>query len=157
MVKIYAHTEVVSAPVGVKDSSVVVQQCLEAIVEVVSPCVDGDDVLLSVKLSDDAEVQAMNRDFRGFDKPTNVLSFPVWDEDPDEEKLYLGDIIIARETLEREAGEQSVSVLAHLQHLIIHGVLHLFGFDHIEDAEAEVMEDLEIRILARLGVDNPYA
>ncbi len=104
---------------------------------------------LSVVLTDDAQIQVLNRDYRGKDKATNVLSFP-------QTGLLLGDIILAQETLRREAAEKDVSFDAHLTHLIIHGWLHLQGFDHLTDATAEDMESIEIDALATLGIDNPY-
>jgi len=104
---------------------------------------------LSVVLSDDAHVQTLNRDYRNRDSATNVLSFPQ--PDP-----LLGDIILARETLSREALEKGISFKDHLSHLVIHGWLHLQGFDHQTESEAQEMEALEIRALARLGIDNPY-
>lgn len=104
----------------------------------------------TVKISTDAEVQTLNNEFRGQDKPTNVLSFP--DDSPD----YLGDIIIASETVKREAEEQEISVDDHFSHLVVHGILHLMGFDHMEEDEAEQMEELEIQILAKLNIKNPY-
>lgn len=106
---------------------------------------------LSVALSDDAQVQVLNRDFRGKDKPTNVLSFPM-----QEESGLLGDVVLARETLEREALEQGKDFEDHLAHLVVHGVLHLYGFDHQNDADAADMEAREVRALAQLGIDNPY-
>ena len=106
---------------------------------------------LSVVLSDDAQVRVLNRDHRGKDRPTNVLSFPM----PQETGL-MGDVIFARETLEREAAEQGKSFSDHFTHLLIHGVLHLQGFDHQSEAEAEVMEVMEIRALASLGIADPY-
>ena len=106
---------------------------------------------LSVVLSDDAHVRALNRDYRGRDAPTNVLSFPM----PQDTGL-LGDVVLARETLAREAGEQGKRFEDHLTHLLVHGVLHLLGFDHDTDADAEVMEAREVAVLARLGIDNPY-
>lgn len=104
---------------------------------------------LSLVLSDDAQVRVLNRDFRHKDKPTNVLSFP-------QDGALLGDIILARETVAREAAEKGVSFEAHLTHLIIHGWLHLQGFDHQTDAAAEEMEAIEIAALATLAIDNPY-
>ena len=104
---------------------------------------------LSIVLSDDAQVRTLNRDYRGKDKATNVLSFPH--PDP-----MLGDIVLARETLVREATEKGVSFEAHLTHLVIHGWLHLQGFDHQTEAAAAEMEALEIAALATLGIDNPY-
>ncbi len=106
---------------------------------------------LSVVLSDDAQVRALNRDYRNKDTPTNVLSFPM----PTGSGL-MGDVVFARETLEREAAEQNKSFEAHFTHLLVHGVLHLQGFDHLDDASAEDMEAREVRALTRLSIDNPY-
>jgi probable rRNA maturation factor len=111
-----------------------------------------------VALASDAAVMELNGAYRGFDKPTNVLSFPAPPHatvagDP----RTLGDIIIARETVLREAAEQGVPPLHHLQHLVVHGLLHLLGFDHGTDDEAVVMETLETRILASVGIPDPYA
>lgn len=106
---------------------------------------------LSLALVDDAEIQKLNRDFRHKDKPTNVLSFP--DNGP---APLLGDIVIALDTVQREAGEKLVSVSDHTAHLIIHGFLHLQGFDHETEAQAAKMEALEIAALRSLNIDNPY-
>lgn len=151
---------------------------------------------LSVVLADDATVQTLNRDYRGKDRPTNVLSFALHadggdgqDDDPDgdlpdgedidgediegeapgdddpEDSLaqetappvLLGDVILAYETVVREAGEQNKPLADHLTHLVVHGVLHLLGYDHITDPDAERMERLETEILAGLGISDPYA
>ena len=104
---------------------------------------------LSLVLSDDAQVRVLNRDYRGKDVPTNVLSFL-------QTGPLLGDIILARETVAREALEKGVTFEAHVTHLIIHGWLHLQGFDHVEEAAAAEMESIEIAALATLGIDNPY-
>lgn len=109
-------------------------------------------------LSDDAAVCVLNRDWRGQDKPTNVLSFPspaipVADGGP----RFLGDIVIAEETLLAEAAAAGIPPIHHFQHLLVHGLLHLLGYDHEVDAEAEIMERLETEILAALGVSDPYA
>lgn len=111
---------------------------------------------VSLVLTDDAEQQVLNRDWRGIDKPTNVLSFPQIEPFGPVSGL-LGDIILARETLEREAAEQGVGFDDHFTHLVVHGFLHLLGYDHMDDDEALVMEGLETDILAALGVDDPYA
>lgn len=105
---------------------------------------------ISIVLADDAFVQNLNREYRGKDKPTNVLSFPQ------DEHGLLGDVILAHETLSREAKEQDKSFEDHLMHLVVHGTLHLMGHDHENDEEAEEMEALEIKILEQLGVENPY-
>ena len=111
---------------------------------------------LSVVLTDDAEQQGLNRDWRGIDKSTNVLSFPQIEPFGPVSGI-LGDIILARETLEREALEQGVSFEDHFTHLMVHGFLHILGYDHMDDDEALVMESLETQILASLGVADPYA
>ena len=106
---------------------------------------------LSLAFINDAEIQTLNRDYRGKDTPTNVLSFP--DNGP---APLLGDIVLAFETIQREAAEKSVSLHHHLSHLIIHGFLHLQGYDHETEAAATQMEALEIKALAALNIDNPY-
>lgn len=111
---------------------------------------------LSIVLTDDEEQQVLNRDWRGIDKSTNVLSFPQIEPFGPVSGL-LGDIILARETLVKEADEQGVSFDDHFTHLVVHGFLHLLGYDHIDDADALVMEGLETQILASLGVADPYA
>jgi probable rRNA maturation factor len=110
---------------------------------------------LSVVLTDDAEQRTLNRDWRGIDEPTNVLSFPQIEPFAPVAGI-LGDVILARETLEREAAEMGVSFEDHFTHLVVHGFLHILGYDHIDDAEALVMEGLETQILASLGVADPY-
>jgi probable rRNA maturation factor len=118
---------------------------------------------ISIRLTDDDEVQALNLQYRQKDKPTNVLSFPMVQADllgsldnSDDGEVLLGDIILARGVCEREAAEKSVTTAGHATHLIVHGTLHLLGFDHIADDEAEAMEDLERAALATLGIDDPY-
>jgi probable rRNA maturation factor len=106
---------------------------------------------LAVALSDDRRVQALNKRDRKKDKPTNVLSYPSG------EKAFLGDIVLARQTVWREAREQKKTPADHVAHLVVHGMLHLLGYDHeASDAEAERMEALERRILKKLGIDDPY-
>lgn len=116
---------------------------------------DGSEV--SVLLTDDAHIRVLNRDHRGFDKPTNVLSFPQDDPDADAYGPLLGDIVVARETLEREALDEGLPFSHHLTHMIVHGLLHLVGYDHVQDHEAAEMEALETAILADLGIPDPYA
>lgn len=121
-------------------------------------------VEVSVRLTDDAEVHALNRDFRGKDKPTNVLSFPQVQADlleslanSDDGEILLGDIVLARETCVREADEKSLSIIDHATHLIVHGALHLVGYDHLDEVSATAMEAMEVKALASLGLGNPYA
>jgi len=121
-------------------------------------------VEVAVRLTDDAEVQQLNRDFRGKDRPTNVLSFPQVQEDlleglanSDDGEILLGDIVLARETCAREAEEKGLSLEDHATHLIVHGTLHLIGYDHMDDSSAAAMEALEVKALASLGLANPYA
>lgn len=119
-------------------------------------------VELSVRLAGNDEVQALNGQWRGKDKPTNVLSFPLLDEQELLEanvagrELLLGDIILAHGVCLDEAAEKGVSVEQHATHLIVHGTLHLLGYDHLGEDEAKDMEEREIRALQRLGIANPY-
>lgn len=106
---------------------------------------------ISIVLTNDEEIQTLNREYRGQDKPTNVLSFPQ------DVPILLGDIVVAYETLARETNEQNKSFKDHFTHMLVHGCLHLLGYDHIQEAEAENMETLEITILSSLGIKNPYA
>ncbi|MBR0557179.1 rRNA maturation RNase YbeY [Ciceribacter sp. L1K23] len=113
---------------------------------------------LSLVFTDDASIREINSEWRGQDKPTNVLSFPAFPLQPGKMPgPMLGDIVMARETLEREAAELEKTFDEHLSHLLVHGFLHLFGYDHMNDEEASVMEGLETRILAQLGLSDPYA
>jgi len=119
---------------------------------------------------DDARIASLNADFRGKPQPTNVLSWPAEELSPDEpggdpvppepgeadEPESLGDIAIAWETCAREAAEQGKAMADHVTHLLVHGVLHLLGHDHIEEADAERMESIEVRVLATLGIADPY-
>lgn len=108
-----------------------------------------------VALSDDDNVLALNSTYRGMNKPTNVLSFPAG-SGPRDGVIPLGDIVLAVETITREANEQGIPTAQHLQHLVVHGLLHLLGYDHEAEDEAEEMEALEIAVLATLGIPNPY-
>jgi probable rRNA maturation factor len=111
---------------------------------------------VTVVLTDDAEQQELNRQWRGFDKSTNVLSFPQLEPFAPVVGL-VGDITLARETVAREAAEMGITLEAHFTHLVVHGFLHLLGYDHIEEADAVKMESLETKILAALGIADPYA
>lgn len=117
-----------------------------------------DETEVSLVFTDDESIRTINAEWRGQDKPTNVLSFPAFPLAPGGMPgPMLGDIIIARETVEREAIDLEKPFDEHLTHLMVHGFLHLFGYDHMNDEEAEVMEGLETRILAVLGLSDPYA
>ncbi|MGN6551211.1 MAG: rRNA maturation RNase YbeY [Pararhizobium sp.] len=112
---------------------------------------------LSILFTSDEAVRGLNSQWRGKDKPTNVLSFPAFPVTPGAMPgPMLGDLVLARETIAAEASDMEGSFNAHLTHLIVHGFLHLLGYDHIQPAEAEEMEGLETRILARLGLSDPY-
>lgn len=116
---------------------------------------------VSVVLTSDAAVQALNRDWRGKDAPTNVLSFAVREAGtpppPPGVPETLGDVIVAFETTAAEAIDANKPLKDHLCHLLVHGVLHLVGYDHLEESEAEEMEGLETEVLAGLGINDPYA
>ena len=110
---------------------------------------------VTIRLVDEAESQQLNHTYRGKEKPTNVLSFP-FEAPPGIELPLLGDLIICRQVVEREAVEQEKSLEAHWAHMVIHGSLHLLGYDHIEDDEAEEMEGIETEIMLALGYPDPY-
>ena len=116
-------------------------------------------VELAVTLADDRRQRRLNRDWRGLDRPTNVLSFTAWEPGgcaPSMAPVLLGDVVLAFETVSREADEQGKPLADHLSHLTVHGVLHLLGYDHATPAEAALMEALETAILAQLGIPDPY-
>jgi probable rRNA maturation factor len=135
-----------------------------AIAESAFPQLTSSDRLveISVRLTGDKEVQSLNAQWRGKDKPTNVLSFPMAESDDLQgtnvagPELLLGDIILARGVCEAEAADKGVTVEQHATHLLIHGTLHLLGYDHHEEDDAADMEAREIRALDRLGIANPY-
>ncbi len=124
-----------------------------------SGLMSGAAIELGVNLADDAAQQQLNRDWRRIDRPTNVLAFPAWESRtpvPPEAPILLGDVVLAFETVAREAEEQGKPIADHLSHLVVHGVLHLLGYDHLGEAEAVAMEALETTILAVVGVPDPY-
>ena len=125
--------------------------CLEE-----SGVITEDRAEVGLLLSDDAAIQALNARWRGIDKPTNVLSFPTVLPDAIGSAPMLGDIAMAFETLKREADESAKPLSDHYRHLVAHGFLHLIGYDHETEDEAERMEALERRVLARFGVADPY-
>ncbi len=141
------------------DAEAVIQRAIAAAAETVDQ--DVGEAELAVMLTDDAGIRTLNSNWRGIDKQTNVLSFPALQPSrPSGEgdaPRMLGDIAIAYETMRREADEEQKPFDHHLSHLAVHGFLHLIGFDHENDDDAEEMEALETQILAHLGIPDPYA
>ncbi len=136
---------------------------IPAIIEIVLKIeLISDFVELNIRLTNDEVMQQLNKDFLNLDKPTNVLSFPAHHDESinffanNNDLLPLGDIAFGYETIDREANEQGKTFKDHFIHLLIHGTLHVLGFDHLTDDEAEEMEALEIHILKGLGINNPY-
>ena len=138
---------------GLPELDALVARCFQAAVQM-EPDLDGEIALL---LTDDSAIRALNHQFRGKDAPTNVLSFPVDEESPAlVEGNFLGDIALAFETCASEVAERNILLADHAAHLIIHGMLHLIGYDHQTDPEAERMEAREREILAVLNINDPY-
>jgi probable rRNA maturation factor len=141
------------------DAEAVVHRAIAAAAETVDA--DTGDAELAVMLTDDAGIRTLNGNWRGIDKPTNVLSFPALQPagpgGGDEAPRMLGDIAIAYQTTRNEADDEGKPFDHHLSHLAVHGFLHLIGYDHEKDDDAEIMESLEQQILAQLGIPNPYA
>ena len=144
------------------DFQLLAYQALDAVIAV-SPELNNRRLSVSVVLTNDAEVHELNREWRGKDKPTNVLSFPMLEREelltlsPDGPPELLGDLALALETCQREATDKGISLEHHTAHMIIHGLLHLAGYDHeLGPAEAREMERLEIKALALLGIADPY-
>jgi probable rRNA maturation factor len=140
------------------DAEAVIQRAIAAAAETVDA--DVGDAELAVMLTDDTGIRTLNLNWRGIDKPTNVLSFPALQPTgptgPDDAPRMLGDIAIAYETTRREADDEQKPFDHHLSHLAVHGFLHLIGYDHENDGDAEAMEALEQQILSQLGIPNPY-
>jgi len=137
------------------DAEALVQRAIDAAARKAASSADGTEV--AIVLTDDSGIRTLNRDWRGIDKPTNVLSFPAAPAPgPVAQPRMLGDIAIAYETTRREAGDEGKPFAHHLSHLAVHGFLHLIGYDHETDADAEVMENLERTILSDLGIPDPY-
>lgn len=147
---IEVEIEVVDWTAALPDAEALVVQAAEAALGAVQDAPPGGNVV--VLLADDATVRDLNHRFRGKDAATNVLSFPA---PPNPEEL-LGDVALAFGVCAREAAEQGKPLSRHLQHLVAHGVLHLLGYDHMSDDEAELMEGLERVVLAGIGVPDPY-
>ena len=135
------------------DAVALVQQAAEAALSFDSSPAEREEIQITILLTSDAEVRALNARFRGHDKATNVLSFPAGERAGD----HLGDLALASGVCLQEADEQGKPLAHHLMHLVVHGVLHLRGHDHEIEAEGDAMEALERCILARLGVPDPYA
>src|SRR3981081_4296864 len=140
------------------DAEAVIHRAIAAAAEIADA--DIGEAELAVMLTDDAGIRTLNSNWRGIDKPTNVLSFPALQPTgpggPDDAPRMLGDIAIAYETTRREADEEQKPFDHHLSHLAVHGFLHLIGYDHEKDADVETMETLEAEILAQLGIPNPH-
>jgi probable rRNA maturation factor len=141
------------------DAEAVIQRAIAAAAEAVDA--DVGEAELAVMLTDDSGIRTLNRNWRSVDKPTNVLSFPALQPTgarrDDDAPHMLGDIAIAYETMRREADDERKPFDHHLSHLAVHGFLHLIGYDHETDGDAETMEALEREILAQLGIPDPYA
>jgi probable rRNA maturation factor len=141
------------------EAEAVIQRAIAAAAEAVDA--DVGDAELAVMLTDDSGIRTLNSNWRGIDKPTNVLSFPALQPTapsrPGDAPRMLGDIAIAYETMRREADDEQKPFDHHLSHLAVHGFLHLIGYDHETEAEAEAMEALEQAILAQLEIPDPYA
>jgi probable rRNA maturation factor len=162
VVSIFPMTEVLTVA-GCWQSEANAETTIHRAIEAAAEMTDADvgESELAIMLTDDAGIRALNSTWRGLDKPTNVLSFPALQPEgpvgPDDAPRMLGDIAIAYETTRKEADDEQKPFDHHLSHLAVHGFLHLIGYDHENDADAGIMEALEVGILAQLGIPNPYA
>ena len=122
------------------------------------------NIELSILLTNDKRIKKLNQEFRNENSATNVLSFPDLDIDfsqilefkPDLDYIYLGDIAFAFETISEEVKKKNIPVLNHFKHLLVHSTLHLLGYDHMNDTEAEIMEEIEVKTLKKLSIPSPY-
>ncbi len=147
-IEVVRHGEAWAAT-AIEDAQI--ERAARAALSLAAPRVPGE-CEITILLTDDKEMQDLNRVWRGKDAPTNVLSFPSGNAGG-----FLGDIVLAHETVAQEANESGIALEDHVVHLVVHGVLHLVGFDHMNDDEAERMEALEREALAGLGIADPYA
>ncbi len=140
------------------DLGTTVQKCFDTVTE--SDLHNLSPGTIAVLFTGDAEISALNRDYRSKGQPTNVLSFPSGPRMPglpETHLHHLGDIVLAYETCIKEAEGKAISLQDHTAHLIVHGILHIFGYDHEEDQDAEIMEKLETKILSGMGITDPYS
>lgn len=137
-----------------------IENIFNNVIEILNYKISNNKIIeLSIIFTDDKNIQKLNKNFRNIDKPTNVLSFPLYEKEfknvlKYENYIAIGDIVLSIETIEKESLGQSFT--NHLTHLIVHSLLHLFGYDHIDEKEGKEMENLEIDILYKMSIDNPY-
>jgi len=153
----------VSVPINIAEDQWKMVDGLEAKIEhsVVKACRvcgkgEARDIEVSVLLANDNAIQELNKQYRGKDAPTNVLSFPGICNNENGGPILLGDIILSYETIQKESLKDNKALMDHVTHLVVHGVLHLFGYDHEEEDTAREMEMIEISILKDFGIENPY-
>jgi probable rRNA maturation factor len=139
---------------SIKDTSINEESLIDTLQQVINDFGKGESELL-IRMVDKNEIQNLNKTYRHQDKPTNVLSFPS-DLPIEIDEEILGDVVICLEVVNQEAQDQQKTFLDHLTHMAVHGTLHLLGYDHIEDDQAKTMESLEVEILDRLQIKNPY-
>src|SRR5262245_31644137 len=139
------------------DAQPLAAQTVREAIDAAATVLSTDRGEVSIVLANDSVIRELNRDWRGIDKPTNVLSLPASAQTAGGDARLLGDIVIAYETLERECDDENRIFLHHLAHITVHGFLHLIGFDHQTDVQAEEMEGLESKIMMRLNLPDPYS